>query len=59
MSKAQRCILFLALAVVLWLLGGVLILFAEELVVRILGVVSFAAAVPLAIAGGRGLRDRQ
>ncbi|WP_104191264.1 hypothetical protein [Cryobacterium sp. Y82] len=59
MSKFQRGILLLALAVVLWLMGCALILFAEELVVRIVGVVSFAAAVPVAIAGGRGLRDRQ
>ena len=59
MSEVQRGILLLALAVVLWLVGGALILFADELVVRIVGVVSFAAAVPVAIAGGRGLRDRQ
>ena len=48
----------MAVAVVLWLSGIALILFAEELVFRIVGVVSFAAAIPLAIAGGRVLRDR-
>ncbi|MEC5149391.1 hypothetical protein [Cryobacterium sp. GrIS_2_6] len=59
MSKRQRSMLFLAVAVVLWFSGIALGLFAGELVVRMVGVVSFAAAIPLAIAGGRGLRDRQ
>jgi hypothetical protein len=58
-SKRQRSILFLAVAVVLWLSGIALGLFAGELVLRMVGVVSFAAAISFAIAGGRGLRNRQ
>jgi hypothetical protein len=58
-SKRQRSALFLVFAVVLWIAGIALILFAEELALRIFGVVSFAAAIPLAIAGGRGLRERR
>ena len=58
MSRRKRSLLFMAVAIVLWLSGIALILFAEELVFRIVGVVSFAAAIPLAIAGGRSLRDR-
>ena len=58
MSERQRHILFLIVAVVLWLAAGALMLFTEEPVFRIVGVVAFAAAVPCAIVGGRGLRDR-
>lgn len=57
-SKRNRSVLLVALAVVLWISGAALILFAEELIIRITGVIAFAAAVPLAIAGGRGFRDR-
>jgi hypothetical protein len=59
MAKRHRYILFLAIAVVLWLAGSGLILFAEEVLFRIVGVISFAAACPVAIVGGRGLQNRQ
>lgn len=56
MSKVQRSIFLMVVAAAFLIAGLIVVLFAEDFVFRIVGVIVFAAAVPLGIAGGRGLR---
>lgn len=58
MSKRQRSILLLIVAIALFISAVVLTLFVEDVALRVVGVVALLAAIPCAIAGGRGLRSR-
>ena len=49
----------MTVAVALWAVGVFPILFAGDFIFRVLGVIAFIAAIPVAIAGGRGLRARR
>ena len=57
-SKRKRSLLLMTVAAVVWLVEIVLILFAEDPVFHVVGVISFAAAIPSAIVGGRGFPNR-